>query len=157
MSHLKGCFGPSSLKVLPCHICQNIQYYKSRDPLGSDFQTEEIDGQWTDKVFHDIFTNEKTSQCSFKCLPSCSQMNIAVTDKSFFFKCSPSFAQMNISVMDNGANLVGFLRMDGAWLGSVDIAMKKVRVKNLENVIHMYIYICISVDIAVTKVRVSKS
>ena len=33
---------------------------------------------------------------------------------------------MNISVMDNGANLVGFLRMDGAWLGSVDIAMKKV-------------------------------
>ena len=34
---------------------------------------------------------------------------------------------MNISVMDNGANLVGFLRMDGAWLGSVDIAMKKVR------------------------------
>ena len=71
-------------------------------------------------------------------------MNIAVTDKSFFFKCSPSCSQMNISVMDNGANLVGFLRMDGAWLGSVDIAMKKVRVKNLENVIHMYIYICIS-------------
>jgi len=34
---------------------------------------------------------------------------------------------MNISVMDNGANLVGFLRMDGAWLGSVDIAMKKAK------------------------------
>merc|ERR1712080_781493 len=28
---------------------------------------------------------------------------------------------------DNGANLVGFLRMDGAWLGSVDIAMKKAK------------------------------
>ena len=54
-------------------------------------------------------------------------MNISVVDKCFFFKCSPSCAQMNISVVDNGANLVGFLRMDGAWLGSVDIAMKKVR------------------------------
>merc|ERR1712210_279145 len=32
--------------------------------------------------------------------------------------------KMNISVMDNGANLVGFLRMDGAWLGSVDIAIE---------------------------------
>ena len=39
---------------------------------------------------------------------------------------------MNISVMDNGANLVGFLRMDGAWLGSVDIAMKKVRAKKVK-------------------------
>ena len=39
---------------------------------------------------------------------------------------------MNISVMDNGANLVGFLRMDGAWLGSVDIAMKKVGRRNIE-------------------------
>eukprot|EP00091_Calanus_sinicus_P003499 TRINITY_DN1366_c0_g1_i2.p1 TRINITY_DN1366_c0_g1~~TRINITY_DN1366_c0_g1_i2.p1 ORF type:complete len:112 (-),score=39.80 TRINITY_DN1366_c0_g1_i2:157-492(-) len=34
---------------------------------------------------------------------------------------------MNIAVVDNGANLVGFLRMDGAWLGSVDIAMKKAK------------------------------
>merc|ERR1712168_1183019 len=35
--------------------------------------------------------------------------------------------KMNIAVMDNGANLVGFLRMDGAWLGSADIAMKKAK------------------------------
>eukprot|EP00091_Calanus_sinicus_P003500 TRINITY_DN1366_c0_g1_i4.p1 TRINITY_DN1366_c0_g1~~TRINITY_DN1366_c0_g1_i4.p1 ORF type:complete len:142 (-),score=50.34 TRINITY_DN1366_c0_g1_i4:157-582(-) len=35
--------------------------------------------------------------------------------------------KMNIAVVDNGANLVGFLRMDGAWLGSVDIAMKKAK------------------------------
>ena len=34
---------------------------------------------------------------------------------------------MNIAIVDNGANLVGFLRMDGAFLGSVDIAIKKVR------------------------------
>merc|ERR1712050_128336 len=35
--------------------------------------------------------------------------------------------KMNIAVVDSGANLVGFLRMDGAWLGSVDIAMKKAK------------------------------
>merc|ERR1711874_39589 len=35
--------------------------------------------------------------------------------------------KMNIAVVDTGANLVGFLRMDGAWLGSVDIAIKKAR------------------------------
>lgn len=34
---------------------------------------------------------------------------------------------MNISVVDAGANLVAFARMDGAWLGSVDIAHKKAR------------------------------
>src|SRR5688500_7104328 len=35
--------------------------------------------------------------------------------------------KMNIAVVDAGANLVGFARMDGAWLGSVDIAMRKAR------------------------------
>ena len=31
----------------------------------------------------------------------------------------------NVAVVDAGGNLVAFARMDGAWLGSVDIAMKK--------------------------------
>merc|ERR1719347_493141 len=35
--------------------------------------------------------------------------------------------KMNIAVVDTGANLVGFLRMDDAWLGSVDIAIKKAK------------------------------
>ena len=35
--------------------------------------------------------------------------------------------KMNIAVVDAGANLTAFARMDGAWLGSVDIAMKKAR------------------------------
>ena len=35
---------------------------------------------------------------------------------------------MNIAVLDAGMNLKGFLRMDGAWLGSIDIAQKKVRI-----------------------------
>ncbi len=34
---------------------------------------------------------------------------------------------MNIAVVDFGANLVAFARMDGAWLGSVDIAQRKAR------------------------------
>jgi uncharacterized protein GlcG (DUF336 family) len=32
---------------------------------------------------------------------------------------------MNIAVVDVGANLSAFVRMDGAWLGSVDIAINK--------------------------------
>jgi uncharacterized protein GlcG (DUF336 family) len=35
--------------------------------------------------------------------------------------------KMNIAVVDGGANLVAFVRMDGAWLGSIDIATKKAK------------------------------
>jgi uncharacterized protein GlcG (DUF336 family) len=34
---------------------------------------------------------------------------------------------MNIAVVDAGANLKAFVRMDNAWLGSVDIAIKKAK------------------------------
>lgn len=34
---------------------------------------------------------------------------------------------MNISVVDAGANQVAFALMDGAWLGSADIALKKAK------------------------------
>lgn len=34
---------------------------------------------------------------------------------------------MNISIVDSGANLVAFARMDGAWLGSVDISIRKAK------------------------------
>ncbi|GAA1641146.1 GlcG/HbpS family heme-binding protein [Georgenia ruanii] len=34
---------------------------------------------------------------------------------------------MNVAVVDAGANLKAFGRMDGAWLGSIDIAIKKAR------------------------------
>ncbi len=36
-------------------------------------------------------------------------------------------AKMNIALVDAGANLKAFARMDGAWLGSIDIAIKKAR------------------------------
>lgn len=35
--------------------------------------------------------------------------------------------KMNIAVVDAGANLVAFARMDGAWLGSLDISIKKAK------------------------------
>ncbi len=35
--------------------------------------------------------------------------------------------KMNICVMDAGSNLVAFAKMDGAWIGSVDISFKKAK------------------------------
>jgi len=34
---------------------------------------------------------------------------------------------MNIAVVDAGTNLVAFAHMDDAWLGSIDISMRKAR------------------------------
>ncbi len=35
--------------------------------------------------------------------------------------------KMDIALVDAGANLKAFIRMDGAWLGSIDIAIKKAK------------------------------
>lgn len=40
-------------------------------------------------------------------------------------KASRINVPMNIAVVDAGANLVAFERMEGAWLGSIDIAINK--------------------------------
>lgn len=34
---------------------------------------------------------------------------------------------MNIAIVDSGTNLVAFGKMDGAWLGSIDVSQKKAR------------------------------
>ncbi len=34
---------------------------------------------------------------------------------------------MDIAIVDAGGNLKAFVRMDGAWLGSIDIAIKKAK------------------------------
>lgn len=34
---------------------------------------------------------------------------------------------MNVAILDSGANLKAFLRMDGALIGSIDIALKKAK------------------------------
>jgi uncharacterized protein GlcG (DUF336 family) len=34
---------------------------------------------------------------------------------------------MNIAIVDAGGNLLAFAHMDGAWLGSIDISIRKAR------------------------------
>jgi uncharacterized protein GlcG (DUF336 family) len=41
--------------------------------------------------------------------------------------------KMDIAVVDAGANLKAFVRQDGAWLGSIDIAIKKARTARFFN------------------------
>ena len=40
-------------------------------------------------------------------------------------KASELEQPMNIAVADAGGNLVAHVRMDGAWMGSIDVAIKK--------------------------------
>jgi len=42
-------------------------------------------------------------------------------------KASSIGVPMNIAIVDEGANLVSFHRMDNAWLGSIDISIKKAK------------------------------
>lgn len=35
--------------------------------------------------------------------------------------------RMNIAIVDSGVNLVAFARMDDAWLGSIDISLRKAK------------------------------
>lgn len=39
--------------------------------------------------------------------------------------------RMDVAVVDVGGNLKAFARMDGAWLGSIDIAVRKARTARL--------------------------
>ena len=42
-------------------------------------------------------------------------------------KAAEIYTLMNIAVVDAGGNLKAFARMNGAWLGSIDISIKKAR------------------------------
>jgi uncharacterized protein GlcG (DUF336 family) len=53
------------------------------------------------------------------------QANTAV--KAALKKAGKLGLKMNIAVVDAGANLKAFTRMDGAWLGSIDVSIKKAR------------------------------
>ncbi|GJM27235.1 MAG: hypothetical protein DHS20C16_36500 [Phycisphaerae bacterium] len=44
-----------------------------------------------------------------------------------FEKAKSIDCKMNIAIVDAGANLKAFARMDGAWLGSIDISIKKAK------------------------------
>ncbi|MBR9776591.1 MAG: heme-binding protein [Cytophagales bacterium] len=59
-------------------------------------------------------------------------MNINLNQAEKIIVAAKSKAQaldtkMNIAVVDAGANLLAFARMDGAWLGSLDISIKKAK------------------------------
>jgi uncharacterized protein GlcG (DUF336 family) len=59
-------------------------------------------------------------------------MNITLVQAEAAIKAAKAKATelnllMNICIVDSGANLVAFARMDGAWLGSVDISTKKAK------------------------------
>ena len=47
--------------------------------------------------------------------------------KAAYYKALEMDVKMNIAVVDAGANLKAFVRMDGAWLGSIDISIKKAK------------------------------
>ena len=55
-------------------------------------------------------------------LSQAEQVISAAKEKAITIDC-----KMNIAVVDAGANLVAFARMDGAWLGSLDISIKKAK------------------------------
>lgn len=40
---------------------------------------------------------------------------------------------MNVAIVDGGGNLKAFSRQDGAWLGSIDISIKKARTARFFN------------------------
>jgi uncharacterized protein GlcG (DUF336 family) len=54
------------------------------------------------------------------------QAAIRITDAAIT-KAEEIGTRMDIAVVDAGGNLKTFARMDGAWLGSIDIAQRKAR------------------------------
>ena len=47
--------------------------------------------------------------------------------KAAYEKAKELGVKMNIAVVDAGANLKAFVRMEEAWLGSIDISIKKAK------------------------------
>ena len=60
-------------------------------------------------------------------MPDLSLSQAKAVLEAAFAKAQELGVKMNIAVVDAGTNLKGFLRMDGAWLGSIDISIRKAR------------------------------
>src|ERR1700750_635667 len=59
-------------------------------------------------------------------------MNISLEQAEAAIKAAKEKSQQlntleNIAIVDAGANLVAFARMDEAWIGSIDVALRKAR------------------------------
>jgi uncharacterized protein GlcG (DUF336 family) len=48
-------------------------------------------------------------------------------------KAEETDTRMDIAVVDSGANLKAFIRMDEAWIGSIDIAIRKAKTARFFN------------------------
>ena len=48
-------------------------------------------------------------------------------------KATQMGVKMDIAIVDSGTNLTAFARMDGAWIGSIDIAIRKARTARFFN------------------------
>ena len=55
------------------------------------------------------------------------QVQAESAPKAALVKATEIKTKMDICVVDAGGNLKAFMRMDGAWLGSIDIAIKKAK------------------------------
>ncbi len=65
-------------------------------------------------------------------------MNITLDQAEHAIKAAKEKAtqmgvKMDIAIVDAGANLTAFARMDGAWLGSIDIAIRKAKTARFFN------------------------
>jgi len=59
-------------------------------------------------------------------------MNISLEQAEAAIKAANEKAKrlntlMNVAIVDAGVNLVAFTRMDDAWIGSIDIALRKAK------------------------------
>ncbi|MEE9405134.1 MAG: heme-binding protein [Algisphaera sp.] len=57
------------------------------------------------------------------------QAHVAITAAAI--RAAEIDTKMDIAVVDAGGNLKAFIRMDGAWLGSIDIAITKAKTARL--------------------------
>lgn len=66
-------------------------------------------------------------------LPDITLSQAETVVKAAFAKAQELGVKMNIAVVDTGTHLKGFARMDGAWLGSADISIRKARTARFFN------------------------
>jgi uncharacterized protein GlcG (DUF336 family) len=71
-----------------------------------------------------IIFNEKETR---KGMSDITMLQALTAVKAATEKAEKLGVKMNIAVVDAGANLKAFCRMDDAWLGSIDVSIKKAR------------------------------
>ncbi len=81
--------------------------------------------------FKILFTFVKNIQNKFKMNITLEQAQKVVA--AAIKKSKELGTKMDIAVIDSGINLTAFAREDGAWLGSIDIAIKKAKTARFFN------------------------